>query len=722
MQLPTESVAVSQKPGILSDQTGRESKTSDLPAATVGSKRRFRTDIQSLRALAVILVVGNHLWPVRLSGGYVGVDVFFVISGFLITSHLSKELFSSGRVQLRQFYARRARRLLPAAFTVMGVSLFAVWLWLPYTQWTNNAQELIGSAFYVENWVLAAKAVDYSAMNSSATTVQHFWSLSVEEQFYLAWPVGLIGLFAFARHRNWDKRWTLLTGLGLVTASSFGYCVYLTAAAHSEAYFNTLVRVWEFGAGALLALAVTHGLRSLFIRNIISVVGFALILSSAATFDHATSFPGWTALIPVVGTVLVIVSGAAGPSLWHDRLTALKPVQFIGNISYSLYLWHWPLVVVAPFVLGTTLSTASKVGIAIVAVFLAWITKLGIEDRWTIQQHRQAHSRPVVLAVAAGMLALGLASMTLYQHVPARAEAAAAAARIQASGPCAGPQAVDGEECGDPFAVSVHDGNMGKANEYWTLPSDCDTPKDTLSDAHSGGPAVCDFSEGREDAESVWLVGDSHAQQWQPALVKIAREMNWRLKLSYSGGCPLADVAYVGYRGTPADSAMLDKCELWQSNVAEAVERDRPAKVFTSTFAAGEQIDDGSGRSQTEQYEEGFRSFWSRWIQAGATVYPIADPPLNDRVRDVNCVAIKTERPVECRAPRSEALPADPIVRAAQGMEGDPVKLVDMSKYFCDEDFCYGAVGGVAVYFDLDHLNALFTSALASQLRATAGI
>lgn len=686
---------------------------------SIPAKRLFRTDIQALRALAVSLVVANHLWPVRLPGGYVGVDVFFVISGFLISAHLSKELLESGRVCLAQFYARRARRLLPAALTVLAVSLAAAWLWLPYTRWTANAQEVVGSVFYVENWVLAAKAVDYSAMNSSATTVQHYWSLSVEEQFYLVWPLALIGLFALSVRRNWDARRVLVTGLWAAVAASFCFSIYLTAAAHSQAYFSTPVRVWEFGAGALLALSVPRSAGSRLARNIMALAGFMLILVSAAVYDHVTPFPGWTALVPAVGTVLVIHAG--GLDLWHDRLTALRPVQFLGNISYSLYLWHWPLIVVAPFVLGTTLGTESKLLLAVAAVLLAWLTKLGVEDRWIMRQRHVIRSRHVLFSVAVGMLVLALAGLTLHLQVAPKAAAAAANARTDAEGPCYGPRAVDRTECGDPFARSVNDGNMGPANQYWAMPADCPATGDTLGEAQPGAPATCDYSGGRPDAESVWLVGDSHAQQWQPAIIELAREKNWKLKVSYSGGCPLAEVRYLGYRGAAADPAAVEKCGLWRKNVADAVERDKPAMVFTSSFAAGEQIDDGSGRSQLEQYKEGFSRYWTRWLQAGAVVYPIADPPQNDKVRDVNCVAVSTENPLKCRAPRGEALPQDPVVEAAKAADDARVRLLDMSGYFCDESYCYGAVGGVPIYFDPDHLNRKFSSQLASHIGSELG-
>ena len=717
---PTETTSArsSDRPGDTADGGIR---SADAPDPTAAAKRPFRTDIQALRALAVSLVVANHLWPLRLPGGYVGVDVFFVISGFLITSHLGKELFASGRVRLGQFYARRARRLLPAAFTVLAVSLAWAWLWLPYTRWSANAQEIVGSAFYVENWVLAAKAVDYSAMNSSATMVQHYWSLSVEEQFYLAWPLALMGLYLLAVRRNWATRRVLLVGLSIATAASLGFSIFLTAVSHSEAYFSTPVRVWEFGAGALLALGASRPLPSRLSRNILALLGFAMVLFSAAVYDHTTPFPGWMAILPVAGTALVILAGAGGGRLWHDRLTALRPVQFLGNISYSLYLWHWPLIVVAPFVLGATLGTPARALLAVAAVGLAWLTKRWIEDRWIVPPRQAARPRRVLVGVAAGMLVVLLAGLTLHLQVAPKAAAAAELARTDSAGPCFGPRSVGKAECGDPFARPVSDPNMGPANEYWGLPADCLDQEDTLYLEQPGGPAVCDYSEGRPGAESVWLVGDSHAQQWQTAIIELARQNHWKLNVSYSGGCPLVDAPYQGYRGGAADPAKVRKCGLWGANVAAAVERDKAAKVFTSTFAAGEQINDGSGRSQVEQYQDGLRRYWSRWSQSGAVVYALADPPLNDKVRDVNCVAVSAGDPLTCRAPRSLALPRDPLVaavEAARAAGDERVRLLDLSEYFCDAAYCYGAVGGLPIYFDPDHLNRQLSLQLAPYIAA----
>jgi len=667
------------------------------------------------------MVVANHLWPERLPGGYVGVDVFFVISGFLITSHLGKELFASGRVRLGLFYARRARRLLPAAFLVLSVSLVASWIWLPYTRWDANAQEIVASAFYVENWTLAAKAVDYSAMNSAASMVQHYWSLSVEEQFYLLWPLALVGMFAAAVRWGRAQRPVLVAGLAVITTASLGFSIYLTEASHSAAYFNTPVRVWEFGLGALLALAVARPALSSTLRNVLALAGFGMVLCSAAVYDHATPFPGWTALVPAAGTALVILAGENGRRLWHDRLTGLAPVQFLGNISYSLYLWHWPLIVVAPFVLGTTLGTASRLALATLALMMAWLTKRWVEDRWVVKPRETVRTRRVLLAVAAGMATILLAGAVLHLQVAPKAAAAAELARTDSAGPCFGPRSVGNPACGDPFARPVRDANMGPANEYWGLPADCQDKEDTLGSDHPTGPAVCDFSSGKRGAESVWLVGDSHAQQWQAAIIDLARQKHWKLNVSYSGGCPLADATFVGYRGGEADPAKVRQCGVWAAHVAAAVAGDKPAKVFTSSFAAGEQINDGTGRPQLDQYRDGFARYWLRWSAAGATVYAIADPPLNDKVRDVNCIAVSADKPLDCRAPRRAALPGDPLLAAAKEANDTRVRVLDLSEYFCDASSCFGAVGGLPIYYDPDHLNRQFSLQMAPMIESRLG-
>ncbi|MDM7990202.1 acyltransferase family protein [Arthrobacter sp. zg-Y877] len=687
-----------------------------MAAGTGGDGRqtgRFRTDIQALRALAVGLVVLNHLWPLRLPGGYVGVDVFFVISGYLISSHLLREIQASGKVRLGVFYSRRARRLFPAAFLVLGGSMLLAVLFLPYPRWITTAQEVLASVFYVENWLLAAKSVDYSAMTESASAVQHYWSLSVEEQFYLFWPLLLVLLAGMAKRGGTSIRRTLMAGVSAVAVVSLGISIYMTETASAQSYFATPTRVWEFAAGALIALVGVR-LVSLALRNLLAVSGFALILASALIYDTQTPFPGWTALAPVAGTALVIIAGTGEGRLAHSVLTGLRPVQFIGKISYSLYLWHWPLIVAAPFALEVEPTAPHKLAMLAVAILLAWATKQWVEDRWIGGgQHKTPRGRGFGLPVT-GMLVTALVAGLLAGAGVLKERQAVELAAAGIDGPCYGPAAIGNRNCGDPFTVPVAVPHMGPENEYWHMPEECGEPKDLL--VEGGEPPSCDFSGGDPEADVVWVVGDSHAQQWMPAVAEVARERGWLVKWTLRGACPFVDVPAVSFNGADLAQTERESCAHWSRVAAEAIEEDRPEMVFLSTFGDQEVIDDGTGRAQSEQYTDGLVRDWQRWVNAEITVVPITDPPLNGIVRSPECLVFNAEDPAACAVPREQALGMDPFAPAVARIDSPLVKPVDLTDYFCDRQNCFSAVGGVGVYFDANHLNAKYVEALSGHL------
>ncbi|MBE9925216.1 acyltransferase [Cellulosimicrobium cellulans] len=691
------------------------------PGATPAAPR---TDVQALRAIAVGAVVLNHLWPNRLPGGYVGVDVFFVISGFLITSHLLKELLSTGRVRLATFYARRVRRLLPAALLVLAVSAVAAWAFLPYTAWTRTAQEIAASAFYVENWALAARSVNYSALNDDATVAQHYWSLSVEEQFYLLWPLLLLGLYLVAVRAGRAAarpRRVVAAGVLAVGALSLLLSVVMTVRSPSEAYFATPVRFWEFALGGLLALGAARVRLPGTAANVLALAGFAAIAASALVYDHATPFPGWLAAVPALGTAAVILAGTERRPLLHDRVTALRPVQVLGDVSYSVYLWHWPLIVVAPFALSRSLTTVDKLGIAVASVALAWVTKVLVEDkgrswRWASVRPRRSFALMLAGMAIVGALALGL-------HAAAdRAAAAAERAAEQAAAAdaaCYGPAALaPGTACEDPFGPAANP-VLGEDSKYYAVDhAECGEIGTRLAVDGAKTTRECDFSGGDPEATQVWLVGDSHAQQWQAPLLQIASEQGWDVTLSLLGACPSADVAYVGYRGNPATPEKLRQCATWREAVQAEIAQEDPDLVFTSSFARAEQVDDGSGRSQHEQYVEGFRSYWEPWLRDGSDVYVLGDPPMNGMVRDKDCALLHPEEPVECAVDRDVAQPADPMLDAARQPEEGPGRLVpiDLTDRFCDAARCYAVVGGLPVYADRDHLNKQYALRLADEI------
>lgn len=687
--------------------------------------RVFRTDIQALRALAIGLVVLNHLWPLRLTGGYVGVDVFFVISGFLITGHLVGEITRTGGVRLGAFYARRIRRLLPAAFLVLVVSLALVIAFLPYPRWGRNAWEVAASAGYVENWFLAAMSVNYSALNDAASTVQHYWSLSVEEQFYIFWPVLLLGAVWLSRRVavvagrvSSGRTRMLIIVVSAVGILSLGASIAYTVAAPSQAYFATFTRGWEFAIGGAVALLGTRLRLGAGVANVLSIVGFAAVLFSAIVFDHTTPFPGYAALLPVLGTAGVILAGSSHPRLWHTPITALRPVQWVGDVSYSLYLWHWPLIVAAPFVIGTEASTVSKVAVLALALVLATLTKRFVEDAGQRWGYWRTSTRRAFVLMLTGMLAIGALVASVLIAYDARVVADRPPTEVVVSS-CEGPLALeDGAECPDPFGPADYTVMTGR-NAYAYTPTECGEFLPILTYGEKKTTMECDFSAGADSPRRVWLVGDSHAQQWQGAVFDIARERHWIVTTSYFGGCPVADVAFVGFRGTWG-AADAELCEQWSRELSDTIATEHPDLVITAMASRQQLVDDGSGAAPAQQMEQGLLRYWQKWSSDGTRVLAIADPPYNGEIRAPDCVLLNAKDPIACARPRAQAQPPDPVVVAAAAADSPSVDSIDLTDRFCDDVSCYAVVGGIPVYFDADHLNLEYVRLLRPLIQARA--
>jgi peptidoglycan/LPS O-acetylase OafA/YrhL len=339
----------------------------------------WRPEIQALRALAIVSVVVFHSWPGLAPGGQVGVDVFFVVSGFLITAMLVRERESTGRIGLTRFALGRARRLVPSALIVLAACAAATVSIMPAQYRDQLAREIAASALIVQNWNLNLSAGVPGAEPLSDSPLRHFWSLSVEEQFYLVWP-GLIALAFLLVARHAVPRLGLAVIIGALTLASFGWNVALTQTDSSLAYFSTFARAWEFGVGGLVALIPgSTSLLSAVQRTVLSWLGVALILVAIVVPWDENSFPGWIVLVPVLGTAAVIWAGAPAHAWGTDRLARLGVVQWLGGLSYALYLWHWPVISFTPFVTGEP-SPWWLVAVLIgISVLLAWATTRFVE-------------------------------------------------------------------------------------------------------------------------------------------------------------------------------------------------------------------------------------------------------------------------------------------------------------------------------------------------------
>jgi peptidoglycan/LPS O-acetylase OafA/YrhL len=305
------------------------------------SRLEYRGDIEGMRAVAVLLVVIGHASIGWLAGGYVGVDVFFVISGFLITSLLTKELASTGNISIRHFYARRALRLLPASTLVLLATLIAAWSWLSPLRFTDTVRDIVASAFYVINFRLADIGTDYLASADPPSPVQHFWSLAVEEQFYLFWPVLILLATLWSRRRGQARFDLLAVVLATLTVSSLALSWFVTRQSAPWAYFGTHTRAWELGIGAMVALGAPKLERIPRVAaELAAWTGLAAIITAAVVYDEYTPFPGIAALVPVGGAALLIAAGCRTSAA--GRLLAVAPMRVLGKLSYGWYLWHWP--------------------------------------------------------------------------------------------------------------------------------------------------------------------------------------------------------------------------------------------------------------------------------------------------------------------------------------------------------------------------------------------
>jgi peptidoglycan/LPS O-acetylase OafA/YrhL len=347
--------------------------------------KAFRADIQGLRAIAVATVFLYHLWPESMTGGYVGVDVFFVVSGFLITNILKREMLASGRLSLPNFYIRRARRLLPAAAVVIIASGILTLSLFPVTRWNNLAGEMSASALYVQNIYLYFQSVDYLRQDLPPSLLRHYWSLSVEEQFYFIWPILMVLFAGVARRNRRAGEWALFAACSAVFVLSALSSAFMTADNPSGGYFLPQNRLFELALGGMLSLAFPYvTLRSWFAR-LLGWSGLGGILAAAFLFNHETVFPGTAALLPTLATALILLAGKNQEHTdWRSvgGILGLKPLTYLGDISYSLYLWHWPLVLSAFEIWGEDLNLTQGLMVIALSVALSHLTKYHVEDRW----------------------------------------------------------------------------------------------------------------------------------------------------------------------------------------------------------------------------------------------------------------------------------------------------------------------------------------------------
>lgn len=380
--------------------------------------RGFRPDVEGLRAIAVLIVVLYHAGVPLMTGGYVGVSVFFVISGFLITLHLTQEITRTGTIRITRFYARRARRLLPAAALVLIVTVLASWILGSGLLGGAVGMDALWAAVFGANIHFAIQGVDYQA-NQDPSPVQHYWSLSVEEQFYLFWPLALLVVCIVGAKLlpRIDRRLLIAAAIVVFGAASFWYSQHLMVESSTIAYFLMPSRAWELGLGALVAVAAPWLVRLRLLQNgVVATGGLLMILAASTMFTDETPYPGTASLLPTVGTALVIGAGLRAATAPERLLLSRKPFQLLGKLSYSLYLWHWPALILAPYVLGTTLSLGEKLVVCALTVVLSMFSFVAVEEPFrTDLRLQRSTGKSLLVGLCAVLLtvAVSVAAITL---------------------------------------------------------------------------------------------------------------------------------------------------------------------------------------------------------------------------------------------------------------------------------------------------------------------
>lgn len=599
-------------------------------------------EIQGLRALAATLVLIFH--AKFLSGGFIGVDIFYVISGFLITGLLLKELNSTGRISLKAFYLRRSKRLLPASFLVLFVTALFAWLVLPPIARGSIGRDLIASTLYISNYLFAWWENDYQNLNATPSPFIHYWSLAVEEQFYIFWPLFIIAL---AKLRSARK---FVIGFSLVTLTTFALGVWLTIVAPIWAFYSLPTRAWELSVGALIAFLPKLRRQS----RSLALLGVIALVASAIWFNEKIAFPGIYALLPVLGTAALLSSIGAWPKPLKWLATNRISI-WLGKISYPLYLWHWPVLVLPIALFARDLLLWERIAALIVTVILADLTTRYVEE--PLQLRNFAPRRIVLSTIVAMALALllgfGIAKTTTSSILIEGKQVTLASIESRPT----------------PYDDGCH------------------------LNYHQSIPPLCEFGQ-TDGKRTVVLYGDSHAVQWFPALEKLAQEKGFKLITLTKSACPSIDVVRES-----AGAFKMSNCATWRENAIKRITAAKPDLVVLSSFEHF--VPQGDPRNVEKWWADGSLRTYETLKPLTRKIIYLLDTPLPER-NIPDCLASTSAD--KCLANQKLGLP-----------QVANFEIIDPAKWLCESN-CPGIVRGNVAYRDASHISVATSLELSERL------
>jgi peptidoglycan/LPS O-acetylase OafA/YrhL len=708
------------------------------------AQREFRPDIEGLRAVTLVAILLFHAEVPGVEGGFVGPDIFFIISGFVITGALWNQVSSTGTIGLRSFYGGRARRLLPVSALVGVVTVIASVLILPAAQARSVVGDGIASALYVCNYWFIGQNVDYFSTNLPPSPFQHYWTLAVEEQFYLVWPLVIIGtalVIRFARRwrtgnraapANPSKR-PYIVVFALITVGSFALSLLMTYLVPAAAYFSLPTRAWDLSIGGLLALTLDQWRRiPPRAAKILGWTGFALILLACNRFTPGMPYPGTAALVPMVGTVLVLGAGCNAPSVGCGRILSWGPMRSMGRLSYSWYLWHWPFLVLAPIVLGHKFGVVANLATIVVTGGLAILTLRFVENplRYAAPLRRSSWASLGVGAVATAIAAgVGFAMMPGIPNPVGRG--APAAILTVTAPPSPDNSTVDAYNSAVQHAFAQVQDAVSASVDVRAVPSNLTPPLSNVAvveqkammfdgcmrtDKESGLPecAMGDINS----KTTVALVGDSHAAMWTPAFQQLADQRHWRLEMMAKEGCPLLDVPIAKYLNGVVE--YFRHCEQWRADVLARLRHEHPQLVVVSM----------SRQHVVGTWQSGFTPYDPAWIDsltrlvrelrdAGIKVLVLGPIP-NPQTSVPDCLSRHLDDASACSPPTSTAIDASGVAMESAATVASGGQYADLTDLFCTAARCPAIVGNTLVYFDWNHMTLEYARQLGPAIGALA--
>ncbi|MEY3354623.1 MAG: hypothetical protein RLZZ302_178 [Actinomycetota bacterium] len=605
------------------------------------------TQIQGLRALAAILVTLFHAkW---VSGGFIGVDIFYVISGFLITGLLLREIDRSGTINFKEFYSRRFKRLLPTSFFVLAITAVVSWMLIPATMRTSLGRDVIAASLYVSNYLFAWWQADYQNLDATPSPVIHYWSLAVEEQFYLVWPLLILLFFTLSKYLK--NRMVLTYLVATITLASFIFSIYQTENSPIWAFYSLPTRAWELGLGALLVLVPPFKT-----RKFIGLIGFVLLIISAFLFNESTPFPGLNAALPVIGTVLLIATINSWPPFLNDVANS-RISQWLGEISYPLYLWHWPLLVLPSTYFARPLEVYERLLAIAATILLADLTHRFIEE-----PYRNKKILPLLVYKKAAYvtgISVFMGAVIMFTNSDkidiSGIKGAVSLAQIKAR-----PQIYD-DGCHANYAQT----KSGKC-EYGKLDSD----------------------------KTMVLYGDSHAAQWFPALIEIANRSGYKLISLTKSACPSVETVRRDQGGFK-----MSRCVQWRENTIKRIQDIEPDVLIMSSFQYFAQPPQFNDR--TQWWNEGQRKLLNQVKNSSPHLIYITDTP--HPTRDIPA-CLSNYSITECNT--SER---------SKNLSIPGFKVIDPNPWLCS-NVCPAVKDGVVAYRDASHISVDISLALIPRL------